>query len=182
VAVELDAATRAAVARATDELRGRAGALSVSWVAPDNLHVTVKFLGGIDPTRVPALVTALLGAAAAVAPFTIEVAGLGAFPSATRPRVVWAGISRGAETLTVLAARIDDALAGRGIPRETRAFSPHVTIGRVRESRRAPELAQALGDARPFGHVRVDTITLMRSELSPRGARYTPLATVPLGA
>ena len=182
MAVHLDAATRAAVVRAAAALRESAGPLPVSWVSPDNVHVTVKFLGGIAEARIPPLVTALQAAMTTVAPFALELGGLGAFPSVTRPRVLWAGISRGGSNLMALAGRVDDALAAEGVARESREFSPHVTIGRVRELRRIPDLTHALGVAtQPFGGVAVASIALMRSDLSPRGARYTPLAVVPFG-
>ena len=116
------------------------------------------------------------------APFDISVAGLGAFPSPTRPRVLWAGLREGREALSSLAEAVDVALARLGFPRDDRAFSPHVTLARVREPRRAPALAEALTAAatQPFGRVGVREATLMRSDLSPRGARYTPLAAAPL--
>lgn len=184
MAVHLDAATRAAVASAAAELRARAGDLAVSWVAPDNFHVTVKFLGGVDAGKVPAFVTALESAAGRYRPFTLAISGLGAYPSTTRPRVLWAGITAGSEALAALAGDVDEALAMLGIERETRAFSGHVTIGRVRDPGRSPALTKALtaGAARSFGEVPVAAIALMRSQLSPRGARYTALATVPLAA
>ena len=114
--------------------------------------------------------------------FAIDVGGLGAFPSATRARVLWAGVMAGDGPLVALAATVDTALASLGFPREARAFSPHITVGRVREPRRAEALATLLSasQTRPFGRVAVDAVTLMRSDLSPRGARYTPLARVPL--
>jgi 2'-5' RNA ligase len=91
--------------------------------------------------------------------------------------VLWAGLHDGGEALAALAGAIDDALARLGFAREERAFSPHVTLGRVRDPRRAPALAEALAAAatRSFGRVAVREATVMRSDLSPRGARYTRL-------
>jgi 2'-5' RNA ligase len=154
----------------------------VSWVAPENLHVTLKFLGSIDDLRVQSVIDVLHTAVRGQAPFELEVVGLGAFPSATRPRVLWAGIVGGAGPLAALAAAVEDALAGLGFPRETRAFSPHITLARIREPGRAPALAEALGAAsgRRFGRVAVANTALMRSDLSPWGARYTALASVAL--
>ena len=182
VAVHLDPSTRAALATASAELRAHAGELPIAWVAPENFHVTVKFLGGIDEGRVPAVIDALRAAAAGRRAFDVEIRALGAFPSPTRPRVLWAGVAEGGEPLGALAAAVEDALAPLGFEREARAFAAHVTLARVREPRRAPALAAALGAAasRRFGRVTIDHIALMRSDLSPRGARYTPLSTVPL--
>ena len=182
VAVHLDPSTRAALATASAELRAHAGELPIAWVAPENFHVTVKFLGGIDEARVPAVIAALHTAATGRPAFDVEIRALGAFPSPTRPRVLWAGVAEGGEPLGALAAAVEDALAPLGFEREARAFAAHVTLARVREPRRAPALAAALGAAasRRFGRVTIDHLALMRSDLSPRGARYTPLSTVPL--
>jgi RNA 2',3'-cyclic 3'-phosphodiesterase len=154
----------------------------VSWVAPENFHVTVKFLGRVEDTRVQSVIGALHTAVQGHAPFDLEVGGLGAFPSATRARVLWAGITGGIDPLAALAASVEDALAGLGFPREDRAFSPHITLARVREPGRAPALAEALRDrsGHRFGRVPVADTALMRSDLSPRGARYTPLASIAL--
>jgi 2'-5' RNA ligase len=151
-------------------------------VVPENFHVTLKFLGGVDGDRVVSLVDALRVAATGRRAFDLEIVGLGAFPTATRPRVLWAGVTTGAAPLGALAGAVEDAMAGLGFEREARAFSAHITLGRVREPVRAPALAEALGAAggRPFGRVAIDRVTLMRSDLSPRGARYTELASIPL--
>jgi 2'-5' RNA ligase len=154
----------------------------VSWVAPENFHVTVKFLGSVDDTRVQSVIDALHTAAHGHAPFDLEVGGLGAFPTATRARVLWAGLLAGLAPLAALAGSVEEALSGLGFPRENRAFSPHITLARVREPARAPALAEALnaGSSRRFGRVAVPAMALMRSDLSPKGARYSVLASIPL--
>jgi 2'-5' RNA ligase len=172
---------RAVLAAAAAELRPLAR--DVSWVAPDNLHLTLKFLGSVDEARVPALVEALAAAAAGQAPYDLVLRGLGAFPSATRPRVLWAGAADGAERTADLAARVDAVLAELGVPREARAYTAHVTLGRVRVPRAQPALARALAAerGRELGRLRVERLTLMRSDPGRSGARYTALADVPLG-
>ena len=179
VAVELPAVVRGALAAAVDRLRPLA--LDVAWVASQNVHVTLKFLGEVDAGRLVAVRDAL-GQAAAVDPFDVRVRGLDAFPAPASPRVLWAGIADGAEGLGMLAHRVDDALAGAGFPREDRPFAAHVTLGRVRQPRRTPALAAAIDGARAldFGPVHVDQVVLVRSELSPRGARHTALDVWPL--
>jgi RNA 2',3'-cyclic 3'-phosphodiesterase len=154
----------------------------VAWTAETNLHVTLKFLGNVDEARL-ADVAAALGAAATVPAFAVDVRGLGAFPSATRPRVLWAA-APGSPAFARLAETVDRALAALGFAPEERGFTPHVTLGRVRQPRRDVALTEALEAAatRPFGTLRVEGVALMRSELSPRGARYTELATVALPA
>jgi RNA 2',3'-cyclic 3'-phosphodiesterase len=158
-------------------------ARDVSWVATANLHLTVKFLGAVAEDRIEAVAGALTGAIAGVGAFDAQVEGLGAFPSAARPRVVWAGVTAGAGTMADLAGRVDDALAALGFDREARPFSPHITLGRVRQPGRILALTEALRRAAGsgFGCFRVARVSLMRSELSPRGARYTELAAASLG-
>lgn len=111
----------------------------------------------------------------------MEVRGLGAFPTPRRARVLWAATAD-APAFVALAAAVDRALVALGFPAEARRFTPHVTLGRVREPRPDPALASALTAAatRPFGTLRVARVSLMRSDLSPRGARYTELAAWPL--
>ena len=163
-------------------MRPHAATLPIAWVAPENFHVTVKFLGSIDEAQVSTVTDALHRALAHHRAFDVEVATLGAFPSPTRPRVLWAGIADGSAALAEIAVSVDDALASLGFAREPRAFAGHVTLGRVREPRRAPALAEAVaaGAGRAFGRVHIGHVALMRSDLSPRGPRYSELATVAL--
>ena len=143
----------------------------------------MKFLGDVDEGRLEAIAGALTGAVPGAAAFDSQVEGLGAFPSAARPRVVWAGVTVGAPAIGDLAGRVDEALAALGFAREARPFSAHITLGRIRQPGRAPALTEALRGAagRPFGRLGVSRVSLMRSELSPRGARYTELAAASLG-
>jgi len=153
-------------------------------VTTANLHLTVKFLGAVAEDRIETIAGALTGAVVSMGAFDTQIEGLGAFPSAARPRVVWAGVTAGAGVMVDLAGRVDQALVALGFAREVRPFSPHVTLGRVRQPGRAPALTEALRGAagRPFGRLRVARASLMQSELSPRGARYTELASASLGA
>jgi 2'-5' RNA ligase len=155
-------------------------ARGVAWTAVDNLHITLKFLGAVEDTRLADIAGALAKAADRRA-FDVEFRGLGAFPTPTRPRVIWAGTAE-SPAFTALAAAVEAALGALGVPAEERSFTPHVTLGRVREPRRDPALTAALVAAttRPFGTLRVDRVALMRSDLSPRGARYTELDARPL--
>jgi RNA 2',3'-cyclic 3'-phosphodiesterase len=180
VAVLLDEAVRSSLGAEIDRLRSLAG--GVSWVAPVNLHVTLKFLGGVDPGRLDAVRESLVRAVEGLSTFDLVVEGLGAFPSATRPRVIWGGVASGREAMVALAEGVERELAALGFARETRAFSPHVTLGRVREPRPNRDLAAAIerGRGLSFGAVRVDRVSLMRSDLSPHGARYTELGFAPL--
>lgn len=180
VAVPLDEATRASLGDEIERLRR--AVRHVAWVAPGTLHVTLKFLGDVDEALLGPVAAALAPVAAAVPPFVLVVEGLGAFPSAARARVVWAGTGDGSPVLGRLAGAVDTALTPLGFAPETRPFTAHVTLGRVREPRRVPglEAALAASPGRSYGAVRVEGLSLMRSELAPGGARYSELRRLPL--
>jgi 2'-5' RNA ligase len=157
-------------------------ARDVAWVARHNVHLTLKFLGAVEAARRDAVARALADAAAGCSCFDLTVRGLGAFPTSTRPRVLWAGLDEGAAPAAALARRVDQALVALGFAPEPRPFAAHVTLGRVRAPRANPRLAEALAESGAFGRQRVDRLVLMHSQLSPRGPRYTELATAPLAA
>jgi 2'-5' RNA ligase len=169
---------RLALAASVEQLRPVAN--DVTWVGPDSFHLTLKFLGPVGADRAADVTEALMNVAGACPSFHLGIRGLGAFPSPRRPRVLWAGIDAGAGPAAALATRVDEGLEALGFKREARAFSPHVTLGRVRQPHAQPRLAEALVSTVSFGRVEVAHISLMRSDLSPRGARYTELAVAPL--
>ena len=181
VAVLLVGAVRGELAAAIERLRPVSR--DVAWVNPGNIHLTVKFLGNVARDRIDPIVAALTGALGEAGAFDATIRGLGAFPSLARPRVIWAGVTEGAGAMVEAARRVDEALAAVGFPREARPFSPHATLGRVRRPGANPTLASALRaeESSEFGRIHVAGVRLMRSELSPRGAHYTELATVALG-
>jgi 2'-5' RNA ligase len=178
VAVLLPDGVRARLAATAAELRARAPGLA--WVRVDNLHLTLRFLGEVEPAALERVREAVAVAATTVAPFVVELGGLGSFPSERAPRVVWAGVVAGGERLVALHAALEAALVARGIPGEGRTFHPHVTLARARDPRGAGGLGSALGTGPMFGEARVAALHLMRSELDPRGARHSVLAEVPL--
>jgi 2'-5' RNA ligase len=176
--VRLPDDVRDRLAAAIDHLRSHAA--DVAWVAPANLHVTLKFLGQVDEARVPAVIEALRAAAAAHRALDVAVRGLGAFPTPARARVLWAGLAGDGAALGALAEAVDAACGALGFPREPRPFAAHVTLGRAREPRPQAALADALARGGEYGRVRVECVSLMRSELSRGGARYTELAALSL--
>jgi 2'-5' RNA ligase len=181
VAVLLPDGVRERLAATMTALRGLAPGLG--WVRPENLHVTLRFLGEIDGAMVAAVREAMGVTGASTPPFVMTVAGLGGFPSARAPRVVWAGVTEGAPALGALQARLERELVARGVPGEPRPFHGHVTLARARDPRAGRRLAAALaGAAMEFGGVRVARLSLLRSELDPRGARYEVLAEAELRA
>jgi RNA 2',3'-cyclic 3'-phosphodiesterase len=180
VAIVLSDEVRAAVAAEIARLRPLAP--RVGWVAAPNLHLTLKFLGELPSDALEQVKDGLTEAVAGVAPFSLHFHGLGAFPGMARPRVLWVGVAEGGQAAQALQVRVEAALGGRGFPRDERPFSPHLTVGRVREPRGLAGLQQAIArDARmDFGRLEVRTLSLMRSDLSPGGSRYTELAVFPL--
>ena len=153
----------------------------VSWVKVSNIHLTLKFLGDVVASRIERLNGAVERGARAISQFEIEVGGAGCFPSSRSPRVVWIGLTHVSETLARLHERIEDELAAEGFDRESREFSPHLTIGRVRAPHNARQLADALVSS-GFGPecFRATEIIVMRSDLKPTGAVYSPLAIIKL--
>ena len=178
VAVLLPEGVRAGLAAACAELRQQTRGLS--WVRADNLHLTLRFLGQIEPPALERVRDAVTAAAAAVPPFTVRLGGLDGFPPGRAPRVLWAGVSAGHDEMMALHQALATALAARGIPEEGRPFHPHVTLARSRDPRGAGELAGALGAELAVGEARVRALHLMRSELHPGGARYSTVVEAPL--
>ena len=154
----------------------------VSWTTPSRIHLTLKFLGGVEATRIERIEKAVRRAAKGISTHEVEVGGAGCFPSPRNPRVLWVGLSIVPEPLKQLHARMEDELAIEGFPREKRKFSPHLTIGRIRTPRNSNLVAEALIETgfRPESFEATDVI-VMRSDLKPTGAIYTPQAVISLG-
>jgi 2'-5' RNA ligase len=181
VAVELPEAVKAALTRLQEEVKTGGG--GVKWVEPRGIHLTLKFLGYVDEAKVPALAQALTRACEGFGPLEVALSGLGVFPNPSRPRVAWVGLSGGVETLLRLQEGVEKVLSPFGFPQEERAFTPHLTIARLREGV-APDEAKAFGQAflraSPESvSFKVEGISLMKSQLAPSGAIYTRLAFIP---
>ncbi len=179
VAVRLTEPARSAVVEYVERLR--ATVAGVAWIRVENLHLTLQFLGAVEPSRVASLTERLRDALGDYGAFTLRVAGVGAFPNVAHPQVLWVGTT--SDRVGGLAERVQGASEAEGFARERRAFHPHVTVGRVRtRSRRdAPDVTFLARDgAWEFGVVRVEQVVLYRSELRAGGALHTPLAIFPL--
>lgn len=178
IAIHLNEAVRKAVGSEVERLKLLAR--SVSWVPAQNLHLTLKFLGELQPEAQEAVKEGLIEGVSGAEPFTLAFHGLGAFPGLARPRIIWVGVAQGGRECQALQASVEAALARRRLPQEARPYTPHLTIGRVRDPRGLTALQQAIAqDAqKEFGSQSVSSISLMRSDLHPAGARYTELYTV----
>lgn len=150
------------------------GFRDITWVRPEGIHLTIKFLGEVDEERVSVLTDALDAAKQGVMPFTVKVGRIGAFPDMSRPRVLWAGVD-GKGGLIQLQRNIEDALFKLGFEKETRPFSPHLTLCRIKsfkEGSRLAALALELKGA-PDAEFKVSSYALIKSVLSPKGAEYS---------
>ncbi|HSL23267.1 MAG TPA: RNA 2',3'-cyclic phosphodiesterase [Vicinamibacterales bacterium] len=185
-AIALDDAVRAATARVAADLQerlARAGAArAVKWVEPENLHVTLRFIGEVDDGRAARLLD-IVAAPLDAGAFGLRVGGAGCFPEHGAPRVLWAGVQEGADRARAVFDTLDRRLAPLRLERELRPYTPHLTLGRVREIERAvgTRLREWLAEAPPdLGALQVDGLTLYRSQLSAKGPRYEALKVIPL--
>jgi 2'-5' RNA ligase len=178
IAVKISDSVRKTLAGLIDDLK-RSHA-DVKWVVPDNLHLTLKFLGDVDESRVGEVGDTVSQACSGVGPFDMSLAGLGAFPNVKRPRVIWVGIVKGKDILASLSETIEKQLESMGFPREERGFSAHLTIGRFRREGRPGDLADRLSVAFDCGECIVDRVYLMKSTLTPKGPIYEELQHFPL--
>ncbi len=160
----------------------KASGATVKLVDLHNIHVTLKFLGDTDESLIPEIEKIMKSAAVGIPPFQMKMKGSGAFPNLNRISVVWAGLE-GAEPLGIIAGKIDDGLKPLGFEPEKRKFSPHITIGRIKDGRNIRELAQVVREWEPgeFGEVSVDRIILKKSVLTPQRPVYSDVAAVSLG-
>lgn len=185
IAVPLSTAVIDALDALQTELKHDCPRGTVRWVPPDHIHLTLHFLGDIVPDRVDPVKAALQVVARNVPTFEFEAGGLGAFPNERRPRVIWVGVEDKSSWLALLHEAVNEAMARLGFERETRRFSPHLTLGRVQRRASYGE-AQAIGKvistttSGSLGTVQVEKLIFFQSILRPSGAEYTPLDVFPL--
>ena len=155
----------------------------VRWVSPEGIHLTLKFLGPTDSRVVTRVLHNVAENFADASSPLLTLSVLGTFPAGRNPRVIWAGVSGGSESLDDLHRRAEQAVSGLGWSQDGRPFRPHLTLGRVRDrvnARQRQAIADAVAGARlpAIRSWRPDTVRLYRSELTPRGARYSSLGEV----
>jgi len=179
VAVEMAPEVRDAAVAVIDDLRQAEA--DVKWVARENMHLTLQFLGQVPADTINDVCLAVSEAVAGCEPFDLEIRGLGAFPNARRPRTIWLGVAAGREELAAVQKRAQKALKKLGFKPEDRPFSPHLTIGRVREG--TPALAERLAGRadESYGRSPITEVVVFSSQLSPSGPTHTPLCRAPLG-
>jgi 2'-5' RNA ligase len=185
IAIEIPPEIRRAIAFHTTDLRKKLGKSLVRWVPLSNIHLTLKFLGDVSKPNVELLAQMLSAEATSHMKFSFQVGTFGVFPQMRKPRVLWIGIQAPVQ-LETLYQGVEAAAERLGYERESRKFSPHLTIGRVNQrierediQRLRATLSQV--DIPLLGTVEVNAIHLFRSELTPSGAIYTRLHSAPLG-
>ena len=174
IAIELSKEVKDDLAKLQHELN-KADA-DVKWVKPENIHLTLKFLGEVGEDKIEDMKKVLDGISGKNKPFELSLFKLGAFPSINSPRVVWVGIDKGCGESEQIAKSIEDELEKLDFPKEERPFNAHLTLGRVRSGKNKAMLKERLSatEVRPKS-CRINDITIFQSILTPKGPIYSPL-------
>jgi 2'-5' RNA ligase len=189
IAIPLDNSLRAELEQLEERLQVRLNSHSVPqksirWVAPQNIHLTLRFLGNVNRAKLPDLEAAINRSAHGLPHFELAARGLGCFPNVTRPNNIWVGLDGDLKTASLLVRNLENELVGLGFPRDQRGFEPHMTLGRVkREATRAVRIR--IGEvissfpATVFGTLCAESVHLIASDLRPAGPVYTSIASIP---
>ena len=155
----------------------------VRWVSPEKIHLTLKFFGNIEESRIEPIVESIEGPIRTTPPFPLTIRGMGAFPHLKNPRVVWVGLVDGNGMLAPFQRKLEVQFEEIGFQAEDRPFHPHLTLGRMRSSRGKEELIGRIEKHREeeFGDFQVERLLLFKSDLKPAGPIYTPLRELMLG-
>lgn len=148
---------------------------NLKLVKPQNIHVTLRFLGNITPNMIEKIFEEIKRVQ--FKPFDVKISGLGAFPHLRYPRVVWAGITEGANQLRDIFSQLEPRLRDLGFAPDTKGFNPHLTIARVKSGRNKAELVKFINENTDykFGTIKADCLKLKRSNLTPKGPIYSVL-------
>ncbi len=186
IAIELPEALKAELSRLQAQLKSGEQP-GVKWVDPYHIHLTLKFLGNVVPNRLDEITIAMAAAVPEIAPFNLEVSELGAFPNLRRVQVVWLGISGEVDKLKQLQQNLEVSLAALGFTPESRPFVPHLTLARMRDQVN-PDQRQSMGQLiantsfkTTTNNIKVESISLMRSQLTREGAIYSQISSARLG-
>jgi len=185
VAIDLPDWTQAALREIGERLRLETPPDSVRWTRVSGIHLTLQFLGDVAEANLPNIKSVLAQVGQQHRPFTLTVGGVGCFPDAKRPRVVWVGVQEAGGALATLQRAVEKSLKPLGFEPEQRAFHPHLTLGRTEKTIRSVDqrrLGEVIAGAQvgELGQIHVESFRLVRSDLRPNGAIYTSLAVFPL--
>jgi len=184
IAIELPAEIKEYLSRIQNKLKTCQA--DMKWVKPQNIHLTLKFLGEINTEQSDQTASILKRAAGSAPPFIISLASIAAFPGINTPRMVWLGIGQGEPQIKKLVQYLEEGLSGAGMPQEEREFSAHITLARNRSCRNQQALADGIAvlndklknEKHEFT---ADKLTLFKSDLTPQGPVYEALKVFPLG-
>ena len=175
IALELPPSLISLLAKVQKDLQSMG--LRAKWVRPENIHLTLKFLGNISPAEIDKISRAMVDAVGKMEPFTLVAEGIGVFPGKKRPRVIWVGLKGQVQLLFALQRLLEDNLAALGYKKETRPFKGHLTLGRFKQSVNPNTIRRVLQE---FGDLTIEEFTARRvivykSDLKPTGAVYSQL-------
>lgn len=176
-AIELPADVRAELQHHVRRLREAVPEAGASWSRPENVHLTLKFFGDVRKDKLPLISAAASRVITDYSPFQIKIGGTGVFPKASGPQVLWIGVEDPSGRLSEVQRQFEEECAKEGFAKEDRAYRPHLTIARLRRPEGARQLAEKhLQTKFALLDVRVTEFVLFRSELSPKGSRYTTIS------
>lgn len=180
VAIEIPDRLQAILSEVQSEFRSKIN--RASWTRHGNFHMTLRFIGDVETGQIQEIDKTLQKSVDFLKPFSIEIGGIGAFPNMTRPRVLWIGLTRGEKEATILSKLINRELAKLGYSKDNR-FHPHFTLVRLKESVNMKTYGELFKKFETITGtlLNVNHITLVKSELCPSGAVYTPLHIYPFG-
>ena len=179
IAIELNKEIKDSLTEIQKELESSQA--DIKWVKPENIHLTLKFLGEVKEAKIPEIIQRLQEFGDQIKPFTVRISDLGAFPSPTSARVIWAGVKEETTELMKLAEIIEDGLVKLGFPKESRKFSAHLTLGRLRSNKNKGKLIRELEKIKIPGLTqRINSIGLFKSVLHPTGGVYQKLSAINL--
>jgi 2'-5' RNA ligase len=181
LAIELPVTVQTKIGEIERELESTSA--DVRWANPEKIHLTLKFFGNIEESKIDSIVAAIKGPTGTAQPFQLNVRGIGAFPNLKNPRVIWIGLVEGDGVLIPLQKEMDASLEKIGFQPEGRPFRPHLTLGRVKSNRGKEELMRRVEKYREeeIGNFQVEKVILFKSDLTSTGPIYTPLREVRLG-
>lgn len=184
IAIELPDEVKLEITNLQAQLKS-GSSFGFKWVDPNGIHLTLKFLGNVAQDKIEEVTEALKKTAEGITPFRLKIKDLGVFPNPRRIQVVWVGMSGEIDKLIGLQKQVDLNLASLGFTPESRPFVPHLTLARVR-TQLPPDEGQKFNELlsgtkfEASAEIAVDAISLMRSQLTPQGAIYTRISSVPL--